>query len=161
MKKTTLNSLRVPLSLCLLASALALSTGCSSIMGKKESDEDIARSGPTVLYARTEPGTIELNRDLAPLQPARVIADVKDFKNQVTDVKLQFNNVPLEIPMTNVGGTTWQAEISPRQLEMLAVSGRTMSYEAQVIAKNNKGQVAMSRDPVEVEIKTPEVGSTG
>ena len=119
-----------------------------------------ANSGPTVVSARAEPGTIELNRDRQPTRPAEVIADIKDFTSKVTDVKLQFTNLPLEIPMENIGGSTWRAQISPRQLEMLAVSGRTTRYEANVIVRNEDGKTGMSKNPVEVAVKAPEVSGS-
>lgn len=142
--------------LFLLAAAALTTSSCSTIQGK-ESGEKIASSGPTVLFARTQPGTIELDRDLVPIQSAQVLADVKDFKSKITDVKLQFQNVPLEVPMENIGGTTWRAVLSPRQLELLAVSGKTIKYDAQVVARNEEGQVGMSEKPVQVAIKAPDI----
>jgi hypothetical protein len=136
---------------------LVLAGGCASTSDQALSGSQLSSTGPTVLTAHTEPGTIELNRDLQPLKPAEIIADVKDFKASVTDVKLQFIHVPLEIAMSNVGGTTWRAELSTRQLQMLAVSGRTMKYEANVIAKNEEGRTAISREPVQVAIKAPDL----
>ena len=89
-----------------------------------------------------------------------MIADIKDFTSKVTDVKLQFTNLPLEIPMENIGGSTWRAQISPRQLEMLAVSGRTTRYEANVIVRNEDGKTGMCKNPVEVAVKAPEVSGS-
>jgi hypothetical protein len=55
------------------------------------------------------------------------------------------------------GGTTWRAELTKDQLKLLAVSGQTMRYDANVIATNANGQVGMSREPIEIAIKAPEV----
>lgn len=138
--------------------ALGALNGCSSMIGSSgPSDKEISSRGPTVLYVRAQPGTIELNRNLQPTQSAEVLADVKDFRDKVTEVKLRFVNVPLEIPMKNVGGTTWRAELTAAQLKKLAVSGETIRYETEVVAKNSKGQIAVSDKPAVVAIKAPEL----
>lgn len=138
--------------------AIASISSCSSVIGTGgPSDKEISARGPTVLYVRAEPGTIELNRDLRPLEPAEVLADVKDFRDKVTEVKLRFINVPMEIPMENVGGTTWRARLTPEQLKKLAVSGQTIKYETEVVAKNSQGLTATSEKPAIVAIKTPEI----
>lgn len=147
-------------ALCLLSmTTLRCSTMSDAVHGSSEGKE-VAAAGPTVMNVRTEPSTVELNRDLQPLQPAEVLADVKDFRSNITEVKLQFTHVPLEIPMENIGGTTWRTQLTPRQLQMLAVSGRTIKYEATIMAKNAEGQVASSKTPVEVSIKSPDLAQT-
>jgi hypothetical protein len=62
--------------------------------------------------------------------------------------------------MQKVGGTTWRAELSQRQLQMMAVSGKTIKYDATVIAKNDKGQTTESSSPITLAIKAPEVADT-
>ena len=113
-----------------------------------------------MLNARTEPGTIELNTQLQPKMTAEVVADVKDFNANVTDVRLRFSQVPLEIPMQNIGGSTWRAVLSPRQLQLLAVAGRTMKYDANVVAKDEAGMTGVTRDPFTIEVKTPAIGTS-
>lgn len=134
-----------------------VATGCSTFGMGKTSSEEIAATGPTVMNVRTEPSTIELNTRLQPITSAEVLADVKDFHNKVSSVTLRFSDVPLQVPMQNVGGTTWRAHLTKDQLQMLAVSGKTISYDANVVAKNDKGQSSVSRTPVAVAIKTPEI----
>lgn len=136
-------------------------TGCSSMPWNKESAGEIATSGPTVLNAHTEPGTFELNKQLKPSETNKVVADVKSFKATVAEVKLNFIEIPLSIPMKNVGGTTWVAEMSADQLKRLAVSGKTMKYEARVEVKDASGKTATSKDPVEILIKTPDITKSG
>ena len=128
---------------------------------QSESGEQIATTGPTVLNAHTEPGTFMLNRQLRADQTNKVVADVKDFTSKVSSVELSFNEIPITVPMKNVGGTTWVAELSPAQLKRLAVSGKTMNYEARVEAKDEAGKIATSKGPVEVSIQTPEVTNSG
>ena len=140
----------VPLVLALLAAS-----ACSTPSATQ--DNELAASGPTVLEARVEPGTIELNNQMQPVKPAEVLADIKDFTSPVTEVKLQFTHVPLEVPMRNIGGTTWRAEFSPRQLQKLAVSGRTIRYDANVVATDGEGQTATSKSPVQLAIKAPDL----
>ena len=127
----------------------------------KESGTQIATSGPTVLNAHTEPGTFELNKQLKPSETSKVVADVKSFKEKVSEVRLNFIEVPLSIPMRNVGGTTWVAELSADQLKGLAVSGKTIEYQARVEAKDESGKTATSKDPVKISIKTPEITKSG
>lgn len=137
-------------------SLLALGTACSTVSGG-ESSKEFATNGPTILNPRTSPSTIELNTSLQPQQPAQVIADVKDFNSNVTDVKLRFVHVPLEIPMHKTGGTTYVGTLTQKQLAMLAVAGKTMNYEANIIAKNEAGQTAVTNNPVSVAVKAPDV----
>ena len=113
--------------------------------------------GPSVGQGRTEPGIVEINREFQPLRPAQVFADIKDYTSKISEVSLQFAGVPLEVPMENIGGSTWRAQLTPRQLEMLSVSGRTIHYEANVVARDEDGKVGSTRTPIEVAIKTPDL----
>jgi hypothetical protein len=154
-----IQALAVPFALSLAALAAA-GTSCSS-MPRAESSQDISVLGPTVLDAHAVPGTIELNRDLQPMQPAQVVAQVKDFKSEISSVQLRFQHVPLEIPMHLVGGSTYSAELTPNQVQMLAVSGRTVQYSAMVIAHDSAGKVGTSSQPVTVSIKSPQLVQPG
>jgi hypothetical protein len=144
-------------SLLIAAGALLVANGCSSLPGQSESGKSISSTGPTVLNARAEPSTVELNRNLQPIQNAEIVADVKDFTSKVTSVKLRFVDVPIQVPMENIGGTTWRAQLSSGQLRALAVSGKTINYDANIIAKNEKGQTAMSSSPVTVAVAAPDL----
>lgn len=125
-----------------------------------ELGKDIASTGPTIMNARTTPTTIQLNQNLQPTEKPTVTADVKDFNNRVSDVKLKFIHVPVEVPMQNLGGTTWRATLTPEQLQLLAVSGRTVRYEANVVASNDKGQTAITQTPITIQIRAPELPLT-
>jgi hypothetical protein len=109
------------------------------------------------MNARTTPTTIQLNQNLIPTERPAITADVKDFNHKVSDVRLKFIHVPVEIPMEKVEGTTWRATLSTEQLQLLAVTGRTVRYEANVIANNEKGQTAISQVPITISIKAPEL----
>ena len=98
-----------------------------------------------------------MNASLQPTQNPDILADVKDFTGKVADVKIRFVNVPLEIPMENVGGSTWQATLSPQQLQMLAVSGKTITYQANIFAKDDQGVTTQTQKPFDVAIESPEV----
>lgn len=143
----------------LTLTTLLISSGCSTLTGK-ESGKQIAATGPTVINVRAEPSTIEMNHNLQPLTSAEILADVKDFHSKVSSVTLRFTDVPLQVAMENIGGTTWRANLTKSQLQMLAVSGKTITYDANVVAKNASGQSAISRAPVTVAIKTPEIAGT-
>jgi hypothetical protein len=129
---------------------------CSTLRGEK-TGQDLASSGPTVLNPRANPSVIELNSNFQPKQPAEVLADVKDFTSPITDVKLRFNHAPLEVPMEHVQGSTWRAMLSPEQVKTLAVGGQTTRYDANVIARNQDGQTASSKNPVEIVVKAPDL----
>lgn len=141
----------LPLALCLVLG----SSGCSTIKGGK-SGEDLARTGPTVVQTKTEPSTIQLNSSLQANEPANVYADVKDFSSNVEDVRLRFVHVPLELKMHQLSGSTWQATIPADALKKLAVSGQTMRYQADVIARDADGHVATTQKPLDIAVKAPE-----
>jgi len=144
------------LSPILLSLSLLSISACST--GSKSAD-DLAYTGPTVLDAKTNPGTFELNRQMSPKTEAQVVADVKDFNSKVTDVRLRFVRVPVEIPMkmSKDKADQWVADLSKDQLRELAVAGHTMNYDANIIAKNAKGQVATTKKPINVAVKAPDV----
>jgi hypothetical protein len=156
--KTSVKSLS---QLSIVVTAALFTYGCSSLPGST-SGKDIssAGSGPTVVNARVTPSTIELNRNMQPMTPAEILADVKDFQSPVKEVKLRFLHVPLQIPMERVSGTTWRAILTPEQLQMLAVSGKTITYEATVIARDERGQTSVSQSPITVAIKAPDVSAS-
>jgi hypothetical protein len=137
--------------------ALLVANGCSSMPGHSESGKEISANGPTILNAHAEPSTVELNRNLQPMQAPEIIADVKDFNSKISNVQLKFTHVPIQVPMENVGGTTWRAQISPQQLKTLAVSGKTISYDANVVARNEQGQTSTSSSPITLSIKAPDM----
>lgn len=150
--------MKTPQILLSFATIIVIASGCSSgPFASSESGKDIAQTGPTVLNARSEPGTIELNRDLKTNTPAEILADVKDFQSKISDVRLQFLSVPLEIAMQNIGGTTWRAQLNPEQLQMLAVSGKTIKYDANIIARDIDGHSNMAKSPIQVAIKAPDL----
>jgi hypothetical protein len=136
--------------------ALTALGACSSV-GKSKSGDQIAAQGPTVLDARTNPGTFELNSAYQPTQPAEILAEVKDFSSNIKDVRLRFVHVPLEIPMKHVEGSTWRAQLSPNQLKSLAVGGQTMNYQVNVIARSADGMVATSSEPLKVAVSAPDL----
>lgn len=128
-------------------------SGCSTINPGNAQNLAGGKEGPAVIAVRAEPRVVELNRDFQPMHPTAVMADVKDFTSKIEAVILRFEGIPLEIPMENLGGTLWRAELTQRQLELLAVTGKTIRYEAHVIARNAEGKEGKTPVPVEVAIK--------
>jgi hypothetical protein len=63
----------------------------------------------------------------------------------------------LVIQMERIAGSTWRAEFTPQQLQVLAVSGRTIGYKADIVATNSQGETAKSSDPLNIYINTPEM----
>jgi hypothetical protein len=152
-----MKTLKIKMSL--FGAVALLAAGCSSMGGSQPgtSGKDIASSGPSILNARALPSTVELDGQLQPKQTAQIFADVKDFQSAVTDVKAEFLHVPIEVPMKNVGGTTWRADLTPKQIQMLAVSGKTISYDANIVARDADGKVSLTQNPVTVSIKAPDL----
>lgn len=148
------------LSVIGLVVGIASLAGCASLIPPGEAGKGITVNGPSVSNERTAPKVFELNRQLQPKMVPEVLADVKDFKAGVESVQLKFLHVPLEVPMKNIGGTTWQATLSQKELQKLAVSGTTVSYDANVVAKDKNGQVAESTKPVSVIIKAPDLAKS-
>jgi hypothetical protein len=138
----------------LILGIVGASAGCSTFQSHKNS-EDIAASGPTILNAKADPSTVQLNPNLQPKENALLFADVKDFDSRIQNVHVRFIHVPIDLPMKQVAGTTWEAELTPGQLKELAVSGQTIRYEANVIAMNEKGQTAVSSAPISLSIQAP------
>lgn len=138
--------------------ALSLTSAACSGLGKKgKSGEELAATGPTVVTARANPETIELNKNFQTMNPAEIVAEVKDFSSKVTEVRVRFVRVPMEVQMQNIGGSTWRAQLTPQQLRTLAVGGETMTYEANIVARNEEGLVAISRQPVDIVVKAPDL----
>jgi hypothetical protein len=141
----------LPLAMCFVF----IGSGCSTIKGGKSSEE-LAQTGPTVVQVKTEPSTIKLDTSLNPVQAASVYADVKDFSAPVEDVRLRFIHVPLELKMHQLSGSTWEANLPADALKKLAVSGQTMRYQADIIARDSQGHVATTKNPVDIAVKAPE-----
>lgn len=154
-----MKTLKTLSSLILISSVTAV-IGCSSA-SKSESAKELAQIGPTVVDVRTNPGTFDLNQNLQPVSRSEVIANVKDFNNKVTDVKLRFVHIPLEVSMSQVSPSTWTADLKPNQLRILAVNGHTMKYEANVVARDEKGQTSVSNNPIEIAVRAPDINATG
>jgi len=113
-------------------------------------------SGPSISGMRSEPRVIELTSDYQPMHPSEVLANVSDPGSRITQVLLRFEGIPMEIPMENLGGYLWRAELTQRQLEVLAVHGQTVRYEARIVATNAEGQETRTDEPVDVQVKTPD-----
>jgi homogentisate 1,2-dioxygenase len=146
-----------PLLSVVACSVLLLLGGCASSIKGDSQPSVMHAKGPNILNARSEPEVVILNRDLQPLLPVEVLADVKDFKYPVTSVQVKFQALPLVIEMERVAGSTWRAEFTPQQLQVLAVSGKTVTYKADIVATNTKGDTTTSPDPLNVYINAPEM----
>jgi hypothetical protein len=136
-----------------------LAAACSSPPTSK-SEKDLALRGPTVVDARAEPDTFELNRELE-LRGAEVVANVQDFNSRIKSVKLTFARIPLEIPLKHVAGNTWRAELSDKQLQKLAVDGTTMKYDAYIVATDHEGMMSTSPKPITIAVKAPSLSQKG
>ena len=140
----------------ILTSLCVMSSACSTLKGEK-SAANISTTGPTVVSAKSQPSTFELDRQMQPTSGADVVAEVKDYSSNIAEVNLRFIHVPMTVPMTHIGGTTWSAHFTPEQLKVLAVGGQTIAYDANVIARNEDGQTAVGADTVKIAVKTPDL----
>lgn len=140
-----------------LASIITLS-GCSTAPAPTYvSEAKVAPTGPTVMNARSSPATVELDAQLQAKYNPQILADIKDFTSPVNKVTLRFMDVPIEIEMNNLQGTTWQATLTPEQVKKLAVSGKSIKYFLEIIATDEQGRSASSPEPVQIVIKAPEL----
>ncbi|MBC7692246.1 MAG: hypothetical protein H7222_10795 [Methylotenera sp.] len=139
-----------------MASLCVMSSACSTLKGEK-SAANIATTGPSVVSAKSQPSTFELDRQMNPTSGADVVAEVKDYSSNIAEVNLRFIHVPMTVPMTHVGGTTWTAHFTAEQLKVLAVGGQTIAYDANVIARNEDGQTAVGAETVKVAVKAPDL----
>lgn len=151
-----------PSPLAFAACIAFLASACASnpVSISTKTDKDISANGPTVVDARANPDTFELNRDLG-ARTAEVMASVQDFDSKVKSVTLSFIHVPLEIPMSHVVGNVWRTELSDAQLRKLAVEGKTMKYEAYVVAHDGGGKVSASPKEVTITVKAPDLSANG
>jgi hypothetical protein len=153
------------LSVGIISGGLACSSASKQAPGKAEE----AGSPPAVVNPHVEPQSVSLNEKFEVSQPVDVIADVKSidsgldkvslrmFFSPDTEEKLKFFKRPVEFEMQRVGGTTWRARLTKNELAPLAISGQTLKYQGQVYAKNDRGQITVSGQPVELTIKTAPV----
>lgn len=140
-----------------IALAISACSSSSKTGDAEKSESQFSTNAPTIVAPKANPAVIQLNRDFQPVNPAEVTADVKDFSHEVQSVTLKFRNVPLEIPMSRVRGTTWRAELSSEQLQLLAINGRTVRYDADVVAKNSEGAEGVSEFPVQIAVAAPDL----
>lgn len=132
-------------------------SGCSSTpFSSSKNAQNISATGPTILDAKTNPGTVELNADLKAPQNPQIFADVKDFNSPVKEVRARFIHVPIELSMNQLAGTTWEASLTPDQVKQLAVAGQTMHYQANIVATDADGRVAVTQSPIDIAIKSPD-----
>jgi hypothetical protein len=154
--------MKTPISLSLLATLgaiIGIASGCSSVGSKNVSPQELNQPGPTVVNPRVSPDVVKLNDRLQPLQQVQVYADVKDIQSPVTGVQLRFVEVPFEVQLRNIGGTTWQANISPDLLRKLAVGSQTVTYNANIYAEAQNGTVGVSKSPVQIKVSAPDLAA--
>jgi hypothetical protein len=140
--------------------------GCSS-EPKQSPGEGAENLGapPVVLNPRAEPKQVNLNEKFEVSRPIDVFADVKSFNSSIdkvklrlsfapeTEEKMKFFKNPVEVKMERLSGTTWKAHLDQSQLRKLAINGQSLKYRGQVYAQNDRGQITVSGQPVEITIK--------
>ncbi len=128
-------------------------------MSDTKKAEELSPTGPSLVGARVTPSTIELDRNLDPRQKPEILVEVKDFTSNVNDVRLRFDQVPVELKFKRVAGSTWRAELGKNELRRLAVGNQTTQYEAMIYARNDAGKIGVAREPVKVSIKAPDLSA--
>lgn len=138
--------------------AALVGSGCAGLFSSHDkSSDELSAIGPTVIEARSNPKTIELDGNLQPIGGADVLAEIKDFNSNVSNATLEFVDVSLQVPMQHVAGTTWRGTLTQEQLKKLAVTGQTMHYEANISAVNERGQTAVTPKPVPIIVTAPDL----
>lgn len=137
--------------------ALSILNGCSTLKSG-ESVAELSQTKPNVINPRINPdNNIELNRDMQPQERVEIVTEVKDFGSEVTNVTMRLQEVPFEITLAPVGGTTWRAQINPALIQRLAVGNQTTNYTAKIYAKNAKGTVVVSDQTVKFSVVAPDL----
>jgi hypothetical protein len=155
MLNTILNKNRILACASALTLSVALLGGCAHSRTQDELRQQASR-GPVILNPRSNLNTVELNRFLQAKQPQQFFAEIQDFNSPVVEAKIRMAGTAIEIPMEKIGGTTWRAQLSDDQLKHLAISGQKMEYKASVIARDQNGAVASSKDPISVTVTAPQ-----
>jgi hypothetical protein len=162
---TSFSLKKAGLSLIVVSSLIGV-FGCSSA---PTANEQAKTSPPVVVNPRVEPQKVNLSEDFKASRPVDVLADVKSFDSPVTSVSLRlyfspeteqrvrFFKNPVEVPMKKVEGTTWRARLTADELRSLAISGQSLKYQGQVVAKNSNDQITMSGQSVELTVQAPPV----
>jgi len=136
-------------------------SGCSTTpVTSNIIEAKVTPTGPTVLNARSTPSTVELDNNLLAKQNPQILADVKDFSAPVYKVTARFTDVPIEVEMQKLQGTTWEATLTSEQVKKLAISGRSVKYRADVIATDDQGRSATSAEPIQIIIIAPDLART-
>lgn len=146
----------------LFATSLIALSACTSAPTLPPIEAKLSPTGPTVLNPRSSPSQVELDAQLQAKYNPQFLADIKDFSSPVNKVTLRFMEVPIEVDMRNLQGTTWEATLSPEQVKKLAVTGKSMKYRVEIVATDEEGRSAVSAEPVQITITAPEIArSTG
>jgi hypothetical protein len=151
-------------------SLMLISAGCSSAPSSCQKNQaSVAAPAPVIIHPRAIPEKVALTENLEISQPIEVYADIKSFNSNLDQVKLRlsfspetqqnlrFFKTPVEVSMKKVNGSTWKAELGNNELKKLGINGETLKYEGHILAQNDKGQVTISKDPIELIIQTPPV----
>jgi hypothetical protein len=144
-------------ALSLVLSAAACSTSPKSARGGQPGQVGV--NGPGIEDSRVEPEIVQLDRYLRPTQPARIITEIQDYSSPIVEVSARFLQVPLEVPLRNIGHRTWSADLTPQQLRMLSVTGQTMRYDAAISVRDAQGHTVVSPDTFQVAISAPDITS--
>lgn len=129
----------------------------SLLLGACATKAPETQNGPIVLNVRANPETVNLDRNFKPTSPAEVLAEVKDYKAEVTEVRMNVRNTPISIPMQHVSGTTWRATLTPAQLKTLGIGDQTTQYDVDVIAKDSMGLSKVERSTASIQVKGPDL----
>jgi hypothetical protein len=141
-----------------------LSSACAAT-SKTEAHPRIAPGGPAILNPRAQPGFVDLRNRPAMGGKPEISAEVLDARSRIDTVRLRlyfsdgvderirYFKAPLDIEMKPVGGAKWHAILDDRQLNLLAIAGESLTYNARVIARDEQGRVCVSNTPFEVTIR--------
>ncbi|HCM39187.1 MAG: hypothetical protein A2Z97_06985 [Bdellovibrionales bacterium GWB1_52_6] len=125
----------------------ALVTGCASyppLSGSSDSGRDPQQQGPQVISA-----DLQTN----PAAPVKVTAEVRPTGARVKEVRLVFQEAPIELRMVQVSDTQWEVIVPSSRLQQLSIPGQTTLYHARVIALDEGGLLSMANPVLQLSVQ--------
>ena len=116
-----------------------------------------AENGPVIMNARANPETVVMDNNFQPKTQAEILVEVQDFKSDIQEVRVSFKNVPLEIALNHLSGTTWNTTLTPEQLKMLAIGDQTTNYDLTFSARDASGRTRTVTNAASIKVKGPDL----
>jgi len=122
-------------------------TGCAvypPLQPERASEQDTAQQGPRVIAANFQQ-TDSVSIVRAQVQPSGA---------RVKEVRLVFQEAPIELKMMQVSDQVWEAVVPPSRLKQLSIPGQTPIYHVRVIALDEGGLLSMVNPVLQLVVQS-------